>query len=154
MTRGSTIMPMHEPAKATTIVSPTAVSGASHFQNIRIVFVPASMMRLMFLHPHVVVVNIKLSLYVDYVNIHSYYRNVPRTRERRPSAKKRRKPYHHGDLRRALVEQALRTIQARGVDALTLRAAGQSLGVSRTALYRHFTDKSALLSAVATEGFR
>ena len=52
------------------------------------------------------------------------------------------------------MEQALRTIQVRGVGALTLRAAGKSLGVSRTALYRHFADKSALLSAVATEGFR
>ena len=38
--------------------------------------------------------------------------------------------------------------------ALTLRAVGERLGVSRTALYRHFADKSALLAAVATEGFR
>jgi AcrR family transcriptional regulator len=48
----------------------------------------------------------------------------------------------------------VRTIQTCGVEALTLRAAGQALGVSRTALYRHFTDKAALLSAVAQEGFR
>jgi AcrR family transcriptional regulator len=41
-----------------------------------------------------------------------------------------------------------------GVDALTLRGIGLRLGVSRTALYRHFADKRALLSAVATEGFR
>jgi AcrR family transcriptional regulator len=40
------------------------------------------------------------------------------------------------------------------VDGLTLREVGATLGVSRTALYRHFTDKSALLSAVAAEGFR
>jgi AcrR family transcriptional regulator len=40
------------------------------------------------------------------------------------------------------------------VEGLTLRAVGQRLGVSRTALYRHFADKSALLSAVASEGFR
>jgi AcrR family transcriptional regulator len=62
--------------------------------------------------------------------------------------------YHHGDLRRALLEEAARTIQHEGVGGLTLRAVGERLGVSRTALYRHFTDKSALLSAVAREGFR
>jgi AcrR family transcriptional regulator len=72
-------------------------------------------------------------------------------------ARPRRKPrdrYHHGDLRRALLDEALRTIQQDGVAALTLRSIGLGLGVSRTALYRHFTDKRALLSAVATEGFR
>jgi len=73
------------------------------------------------------------------------------------AARPRRKPrnrYHHGDLRRALLDEALRTIQHDGVDALTLRTIGLALGVSRTALYRHFADKRALLSAVATEGFR
>jgi AcrR family transcriptional regulator len=62
--------------------------------------------------------------------------------------------YHHGDLRRALLEEAARIIQHEGVAGLTLRAVGERLGVSRTALYRHFTDKSALLAAVAREGFR
>jgi len=61
--------------------------------------------------------------------------------------------YHHGDLRRALLDEAVRTIQMDGLHALTLRAVGQRLKVSRTALYRHFADKSALLSAVAGEGF-
>jgi len=70
------------------------------------------------------------------------------------AARKRRDRYHHGDLRRALLQEAVRTIQTRGVEALTLRAAGQTLGVSRSALYRHFTDKAALLRAVAQEGFR
>jgi AcrR family transcriptional regulator len=72
-------------------------------------------------------------------------------------ARSRRKPrdrYHHGDLRRALLDEALRTIQHDGVEALTLRTIGLALGVSRTALYRHFADKRALLSVVATEGFR
>jgi AcrR family transcriptional regulator len=67
---------------------------------------------------------------------------------------KRRGRYHHGDLQRALLEEALRTIQTQGVEGLTLRAVGKALGVSRTALYRHFADKSALLAAVAREGFR
>jgi AcrR family transcriptional regulator len=48
----------------------------------------------------------------------------------------------------------VRTIREEGVQALTLRAAGKRLGVSRTALYRHFTDKSALLAGVAREGFQ
>jgi AcrR family transcriptional regulator len=68
--------------------------------------------------------------------------------------RKRRHQYHHGDLRRALVQEAVRTIGADGVEGLTLRAVGERLGVSRTALYRHFTDKSSLLAAVGLEGFR
>jgi AcrR family transcriptional regulator len=71
-----------------------------------------------------------------------------RARRKRPSR------YHHGDLRRALVEEALRTIHSDGVSGLTLRGVGHTLGVSRTALYRHFSDKAALLSEVAREGFR
>ena len=50
--------------------------------------------------------------------------------------------------------EALATIRAEGVEGLTLREIGARLGVSRTALYRHFADKRALLTAVATEGFR
>ena len=69
-------------------------------------------------------------------------------------ARKRAHRYHHGDLPRALLHEALRTIEKNGVAALTLRSVGERLGVSRTALYRHFADKSALLAAVATEGFR
>jgi AcrR family transcriptional regulator len=69
-------------------------------------------------------------------------------------ARKRANRYHHGDLSRALRQEALRIIEKGGVGALTLRGVGEKLGVSRTALYRHFADKSALLGAVATEGFR
>jgi AcrR family transcriptional regulator len=76
---------------------------------------------------------------------------------RRSSARpvrKRADRYHHGDLRRALLQAAVGTIRRHGVDGLTLRGVGGALGVSRTALYRHFTDKAALLAAVAAEGFR
>jgi len=69
-------------------------------------------------------------------------------------ATKPNRPYHHGNLRRALLDEALATIRAEGVDGLTLREIGARVGVSRTALYRHFADKRALLAAVATEGFR
>jgi AcrR family transcriptional regulator len=78
---------------------------------------------------------------------------MPTPRGPRP-AKKPKDQYHHGDLRRALLQAALRTIQKHGLAALTLRAVGDELGVSRSALYRHFADKSALLTAVAAEGFR
>ena len=70
------------------------------------------------------------------------------------AARKTKRAYHHGNLRRALLDEALATIRAEGVGALTLREIGARLGVSRTALYRHFADKQALLAAVATEGFR
>jgi AcrR family transcriptional regulator len=72
---------------------------------------------------------------------------------RRPR-KKRVGDYHHGDLRRALIDEALRTIDKRSVEGLTLRGVGEALGVSRTALYRHFSSKQALVAAVAREGFR
>jgi AcrR family transcriptional regulator len=75
-------------------------------------------------------------------------RLTPRS-QRKPAGR-----YHHGDLRRALIEEAVRTIQSQGVEHLTLRKAGENLGVSRTALYRHFADKPALLAAVGCEGFR
>ena len=76
------------------------------------------------------------------------------TPSKRAPARKPRRQYHHGNLRRALLDEALATIRAKDVDGLTLREIGTRLGVSRTALYRHFADKRALLSAVATEGFR
>ena len=53
-----------------------------------------------------------------------------------------------------MLQEAVRTIQTEGLAALTLRGVGARLGVSRTALYRHFADKQALLAAVAAEGFR
>src|SRR5688572_3380114 len=75
---------------------------------------------------------------------------APKAQGPRPKAR-----YHHGDLRRALLEEAVRTIRdGGGAAALTLRAVGARIGVSRTALYRHFADKSALLNAVSEDGFR
>ena len=71
-----------------------------------------------------------------------------------PRVRKPRNRYHHGDLRRALLQEAVRTIAEEGVERLTLREASKRLGVSRTALYRHFSDKSTLLAAVARDGFQ
>lgn len=74
------------------------------------------------------------------------------TATRVPKAKTR--AYHHGNLEQALVDTAVRLIRDEGVQALTLRGVGARLGVSRTALYRHFDDKEALLARVAAEGFK
>src|SRR5690349_24201183 len=73
---------------------------------------------------------------------------------KKASARKPARPYHHGNLRRALLDETLSTIRREGVEAVTLREIGARVGVSRTALYRHFADKGALISAVAAEGFR
>jgi AcrR family transcriptional regulator len=63
------------------------------------------------------------------------------------------KPYHHGDLRRALLEAAMVIIERDGPSALTLRAVAREAGVSPAAPYHHFKDKGELLYAVAKEGF-
>jgi AcrR family transcriptional regulator len=68
-------------------------------------------------------------------------------------ARKRTDRYHHGSLRQALIRATVRTIEREGVDAVTLRSVGASLGVSRSALYRHFADKDDLLASVAAQGF-
>ena len=64
------------------------------------------------------------------------------------------KPYHHLHLREELVGAACDIISRQGADALTMRELSKMLGVSRTAAYRHFADKTDLLFAVAESGFR
>jgi AcrR family transcriptional regulator len=63
------------------------------------------------------------------------------------------RPYHHGDLRRALVDAARRLLEAEGPSALSLRAVAREAGVSPAAPYHHFKDKAELLDAVAQEGW-
>ena len=65
-----------------------------------------------------------------------------------------KRPYHHGDLRQALVRSALEILSEAGVGGLSLRAAARRARVSAMAPYRHFADKEALLAAVAEYGFR
>ncbi|HIW90419.1 MAG TPA: WHG domain-containing protein [Candidatus Corynebacterium avicola] len=60
--------------------------------------------------------------------------------------------YHHGNLRQALVEAAV-TMLEQG-DNFSLRAVAREAGVSQTAPYRHFSDRSQLESAVAAQGFQ
>ena len=68
-----------------------------------------------------------------------------------------RKPlnaYHHGDLREALVQAALREVERGGPESISLKALAKQLGVSQPAPYRHFSDREALLAAVTAEAFR
>src|SRR6266498_3257174 len=64
------------------------------------------------------------------------------------------KPYHHGNLREALLDSAIRLIAEVGPAGFTLRELARRAGVSHNAPYRHFRDRDALMAAVATEGFR
>ena len=63
------------------------------------------------------------------------------------------RPYHHGDLRRALIDAASRLLESEGPSALSLRAVAREAGVSPAAPYHHFKDKGELLGAVAHEGW-
>ena len=62
--------------------------------------------------------------------------------------------YHHGNLRTALLERAGRTVDERGVQALSLRELAREAGVSHAAPRRHFPDRQALLDALAEDGFQ
>jgi AcrR family transcriptional regulator len=61
--------------------------------------------------------------------------------------------YHHGNLKEALIETALQTIDEEGLDAITLRDITQKLGTSRSAVYRHFASKEALIIGVIQRGY-
>ena len=63
------------------------------------------------------------------------------------------RPYHHGDLSRALVDAARKILENEGPAALSLRAVAREAGVSPAAPYHHFKDKNELLEAVAHEGW-
>ncbi|MEW2811697.1 TetR/AcrR family transcriptional regulator [Streptomyces massasporeus] len=63
------------------------------------------------------------------------------------------RPYHHGDLRRAILGAALDVIAADGPSALSLRDLARRAGVSHAAPAHHFKDRAGLLTAIAAEGF-
>jgi AcrR family transcriptional regulator len=64
------------------------------------------------------------------------------------------KPYHHGDLRAALVRSAVEAITELGVAGTSVREVARRTGVSHAAAAYHFGDRAGLLTAVATEGYR
>ncbi|EFF89329.1 TetR family transcriptional regulator [Streptomyces sp. e14] len=63
------------------------------------------------------------------------------------------RPFHHGNLRAVLLDQAERTLREGGVDALSLRELARKAGVSHGAPRSHFVDRQALLDALAERGF-
>jgi AcrR family transcriptional regulator len=71
------------------------------------------------------------------------------TRSRRRAA-----PYHHGDLRAALLRAAEEELAERGTEDFSLRGVARRVGVSHAAPAHHFADAGALLTALAAEGFR
>src|SRR2546430_16119112 len=64
----------------------------------------------------------------------------------------RRRPYHHGNLREALIDAALALVEERGSPEFTLREVARRVGVTHAAPQRHFEDRAALVAAVAEEG--
>lgn len=64
-----------------------------------------------------------------------------------------RSSYHHGNLRRALVDAAVRLIEEKGAQAFALAEAARAAGVSAAAPYRHFSGREELLAEVARQGF-
>jgi AcrR family transcriptional regulator len=72
----------------------------------------------------------------------------------RPKAGPPPKPYHHGDLKPAVLAAAEKILETEGVEALTLRAVARMVGVSHTAPKNHFGDLEGLLSELAAVGYR
>lgn len=62
-------------------------------------------------------------------------------------------PYHHGNLRAALLEEAEQSLRDHGADQISLRELARQAGVSKSAPHRHFRDRQALLAALAVRGF-
>ena len=81
----------------------------------------------------------------------------PKPKPRRRAAgraTKQPKPYHHGDLRRALIDAGFRLVEEGGVEQLSMREAARRAGVSPGAPFRHFDSREALITAVAIEAQR
>jgi AcrR family transcriptional regulator len=66
----------------------------------------------------------------------------------------KKKTYHHGDLKNALIKAGVELLAKDGVSGLSLRKVASKAGVSHAAPYSHFADKQALIAAISTEGFR
>jgi AcrR family transcriptional regulator len=66
----------------------------------------------------------------------------------------KKKTYHHGDLKNALIKAGVDILAKDGVSGLSLRKVASKAGVSHSAPYSHFADKQALIAAISTEGFR
>lgn len=65
----------------------------------------------------------------------------------------KKKPYHHEDLANALLETATALVEVRGGAAFTLRELAKEIGVTHASVYRHFSNKAALMDALVARGF-
>ena len=90
-------------------------------------------------------VNFRLALKLTGVNTDLNIHGMPR---------RRGKQYHHGDLRRALLDATLDLAAERSPAGVSLRESARAAGVSQAAPYRHFPDKQTMLAAASEEGFR
>ncbi len=64
------------------------------------------------------------------------------------------KKYHHGDLKRALIQAGVKILAKEGLGGLSLRKVARKAGVSHSAPYAHFPNKQSLIAAISTEGFK
>ncbi len=80
--------------------------------------------------------------------------NPPKLRDTPPADPGAPRPYHHGDLRAALLAAAEDELAERGVEGFSLRQVAKRAGVSHAAPAHHFGDAQGLLTALAAEGFR
>lgn len=81
----------------------------------------------------------------------SAIKNKVASEQQQAPAAESRASYHHGNLRDALLAEAIRVIEAQGVENVSIRQLAKNLGVSAAAPFRHFADRTALLTAVAEQ---
>src|SRR5262245_2808294 len=74
----------------------------------------------------------------------------PAKRESQPSSAGEKRPYHHGNLRQALIDSTIELVGERGIDGFSVAEAARLAGVSPGAPYRHFPDRDALLAAASS----
>jgi AcrR family transcriptional regulator len=72
---------------------------------------------------------------------------------RKAGKMERKAPYHHGDLREALIAATRRLVMERGAENFTLADACRAAGVTTAAPYRHFRSKQEILEEIASRGF-
>lgn len=69
------------------------------------------------------------------------------------SEQQTKQPYHHGNVKEALIQAAVKLLEAEPVQNLSLRRLAKEVGITPTAVYNHFSDKDALVVAIKLESF-